>query len=40
MFTKNASTVLYEKRKHDYIIKHEEIETVGASEGRVLAGER
>jgi hypothetical protein len=40
MFTKNVSNELHEKHKHDYIIKDEEIETVGALEGRELAGER
>jgi hypothetical protein len=40
MFTKNVSNDLYEKQKKEYIIKREDVDTIGASEGRVLASER
>jgi hypothetical protein len=40
MFTKNISNDLYENHKKEYIVKQEDLETIGASEGRVLASER
>jgi hypothetical protein len=40
MFTKNVSNDLYEKQNKEYIIKREDVDTIGASEGRVLASER
>jgi hypothetical protein len=40
MFTKNVANDLYEKHKGNYIIKREDIDMIGASEGRALASER